>query len=77
MRAIGASAIVHAMRSFRAFTCLACGYALPDRVRATGSLRCAECRELNAPLRLEHARWERALRLRRSQLDPSEEPTAA
>jgi hypothetical protein len=77
MRAIGVSAIVSAMTSCRAFTCLACGCAMPDRVRATGSLRCAECRELNAPLSLEHARWERALRLSRSQLDPSEEPTAA
>jgi hypothetical protein len=77
MPAGDASVIVRGVTSSRAFICLACGCDLADRVRATGSLRCDACRELNAPLRLEHARWERALRLSRSRLDPFEEPTAA
>jgi len=77
MRTSDVFAIVRAVTSSRAFICLACGRELPDRVRSAGSLRCAECRKLNAPLRLEHARWERALRLSRLRLDPSEEPTAA
>jgi hypothetical protein len=77
MQPIDVSAIVRVMTSSPAFICLACGCELSDRVRWTGSLRCVECRELNAPLRLEHARWERALRLSRSRLGPSEAPTAA
>jgi hypothetical protein len=52
-----------------AFICLACGGELAEPLRRTASLRCHDCRELNAPLRVEHARWERALRLRSSILD--------
>jgi hypothetical protein len=67
------------MSSSPGFICLACGGELPETLRWAGSLRCHDCRSLNAPLRIEHARWERALRLRRSALDQStdEEPTAA
>ena len=54
------------------FICLACGGELPEPLRRTASLRCHDCRELNAPLRVEHARWERGLRLRRSKLDRGE-----
>jgi hypothetical protein len=52
-----------------AFICLACGGELAEPLRRTASLRCHDCRELNAPLRVEHARSESALRLRRSILD--------
>jgi hypothetical protein len=69
------------MSEYGDFICLACGDELPESLRAAGSLRCHDCRELNAPLQLEHARWERALRLRSSALgalaSPAEEPTAA
>jgi hypothetical protein len=54
------------------FICLACGGELPEPLRRTASLRCLDCRELSAPLRVEHARRERALRLRRSILDHGE-----
>jgi hypothetical protein len=50
--------------------CLACGGELPEPLRRTASLRCHDCRDLNAPLRVEHARWERALMLRRSRWQP-------
>jgi hypothetical protein len=53
---------------FGGFICLACGGELPEPLRRTASLRCHDCRELNTPLRIEHARWERALRLRRQPL---------
>jgi len=56
----------------REFICIACGGELPEPLRRTASLRCHDCRDLNAPLRVEHARWERALRLRRSILDGGE-----
>jgi hypothetical protein len=70
------------MSSFGGFICLACGDELPESLRWMASLRCLDCREANSPLRVEHARWERARRLERSTLDhfarhPSEEPTAA
>jgi hypothetical protein len=52
------------------FICFACGGELPEPLRRTASLRCHDCRDLNAPLRFEHARWERALRLRRSRWQP-------
>jgi hypothetical protein len=58
------------MSSHSAFICLACGGDLPEPLRRTASLRCHDCRELNAPLRVEHARLERALR--RSILDRGE-----
>ena len=54
------------------FICFACGGELPEPLRRTASLRCHDCRELNAPLRVEHASWERALRLRHSLLDRGE-----
>jgi hypothetical protein len=54
------------------FICLACGGELADPLRRTASLRCHDCRELNVPLRVEHVRWERALRLRGSILDRGE-----
>jgi hypothetical protein len=60
------------MSSHGGFICLACGGELPGPLRRTASLRCHDCRELNAPLRVEHARWERTLRLRRSLLDRGE-----
>jgi len=56
----------------RELICLACGGELPEPLRRTASLRCHDCRDLNAPLRVEHARWERALRLRRSIVDGGE-----
>jgi hypothetical protein len=58
------SVIVQLMlTSHGAFICLSCGGELAEPLRRTASLRCHDCRELNAPLRFEHARWERALRL--------------
>jgi hypothetical protein len=54
------------------FICLACGGELADPLRRTASLRCHDCRELDAPLRVEHASWERALMLMRSRLDGGE-----
>ncbi|MEN3311880.1 MAG: hypothetical protein V7645_1209 [Actinomycetota bacterium] len=54
------------------FICLACGGELPEPLRRTASLRCHDCRELSAPLRVEHARWELTLRVRRSKLDRGE-----
>jgi hypothetical protein len=54
------------------FICLACGRELAEPLLRTASLRCHDCRELNAPLRVEHASWERALRLRSSLLDRGE-----
>ena len=49
------------MFSHGGFTCLACGAELPKPLRLTASLRCHDCRELNAPLRVEHTHGERAL----------------
>jgi hypothetical protein len=49
-------------------------------LRWTGSLRCHDCRALNAPVRLEHARWERAQKewlAAVASWDSSETPTAA
>jgi predicted RNA-binding Zn-ribbon protein involved in translation (DUF1610 family) len=67
------SVIVQPMlTSHGAFICLACGNELAEPLLRTASLRCHDCRELNAPLRVEHASWERALRLRRSMLDGGE-----
>ena len=57
------------MSSYGGFICLACGGELPETLRRTASLRCHDCRDMNAPLRVEHARWERALRVRRAILD--------
>jgi hypothetical protein len=59
------AALEFSMPSSGDFICLACGGTLPDPLRFAASLRCHDCRELNAPLRAEHARWERALRHRR------------
>jgi hypothetical protein len=56
--------------------CLACGCELPGSLRWAASLRCHDCREANAPLRIEYARWERAHMLRRAMLD-RDEPSAA
>jgi hypothetical protein len=42
--------------------CLACGAQLPESLRWTASLRCHGCRELEAPLRADLARWERESR---------------
>jgi hypothetical protein len=42
--------------------CLACGAQLPESLRWTASLRCHRCRELEAPLRADLARWERESR---------------
>ena len=59
--------------------CLACGAQLPESLRWTASLRCHGCRELEAPLRAELARWEK--RSRRTLLEPAvsfgDTPTAA
>jgi hypothetical protein len=60
------------LTSQTAFICLACGSELAEPLRRTASLRCHDCRELNTPLRVEHASWERALRLRRLLLDRGE-----
>jgi hypothetical protein len=54
------------MSSRGGFICLACGSELPEPLRLTASLRCHDCRELNAPLRVEHAHGERA-RLRQGE----------
>jgi hypothetical protein len=54
------------------FICLACGGWLPAGASRTRVRRCDACVALDAPPRLEHARWQRTLRLR-----PTEEPTAA
>lgn len=69
MPAKQASAIVQHMSSYGGFICLACGGELPEPLQRTASLRCHDCRDVNAPLTVEHARSERALRLRRSLLD--------
>jgi hypothetical protein len=67
------SVIVRLMlTSHSEFICLACGSELAEPLRRTASLRCHDCRELNAPLRVEHASWERAVRLRSSRLDGDE-----
>src|SRR3954454_10435905 len=47
----------------RGFICLACGCELPEPLRRTASLRCHDCRALNAPLHVEHARRERTREL--------------
>jgi hypothetical protein len=47
----------------RGFICLACGCELPEPLRRTASLRCHDCRALNAPLHVEHARRERTRKL--------------
>jgi hypothetical protein len=60
------------MSSQGGLICLACGGELAEPLRHTASLRCHDCRDLNAPLRVEHAGWELALRLRRSILDRGE-----
>ncbi len=66
------------MSSHSGFICLACGGKLPEPLQWAGSLRCHDCRKSNAPLHVEHARWERALRLRRAAAGgPSEELDAA
>jgi hypothetical protein len=57
------------MLSHGPFICLACGGELPEPLRRTASLRCLDCRDLSAPLRVEHTRWELALRVRNSRLD--------
>jgi hypothetical protein len=67
------SVIVQLMlTSHGAFICLACGGELAEPLRRAASLRCHDCRELNAPLRVEYARWERALRFSHSILDRGE-----
>jgi hypothetical protein len=83
MTASPLSVIVHRMlteaSSDHAFICLACGGELPEPLRRTASLRCHDCRALNAPLHVEHARRARTLRLDGSTPDtnPAEEPSAA
>lgn len=62
--------------------CLACGSELPESLRWTASLRCHRCRDANAPLSADFARWEREFRLMRSRLEglrdySTEAPTAA
>ncbi len=54
------------------FICLACGAELPEPLRWTASLRCHDCRELNAPLRVEHTQGEHRRRLSRSIRDRGE-----
>jgi hypothetical protein len=54
------------------FICLACGAELPEPLRWTASLRCHDCRELNAPLRVEHTHGEHRRRLSRSIRDRGE-----
>ena len=67
------SVIVQLMfTSHRGFICLACGGELAEPLRRTASLRCHDCRELEAPLRVEHASSERALRPSRSTSDRGE-----
>lgn len=67
------SVIVQLMlTSHGGFICLACGGELAEPLGRMASLRCHDCRELDAPLRVEHASAERALRFRRSILDSSE-----
>jgi hypothetical protein len=48
----------------RGFTCLACGCEMPELLRRTASLRCHDCRALDAPLHVEHLRRERTLELK-------------
>jgi hypothetical protein len=51
------------MSSYGGFICLACGGELSESLRWTASLRCHSCRAVEAPLHVEHARTEQALRL--------------
>jgi hypothetical protein len=55
--------IVHRMLTeasgHRGFICLACGCELPEPLRRMASLRCHDCRALNAPLHVEHLRTKR------------------
>jgi hypothetical protein len=60
------------MFSYSGPICLACGAELPEALRWTASLRCHDCRELNAALRVEHTHGERGLRLRSSIRDRAE-----
>jgi hypothetical protein len=46
------------MFSYGGLICLACGVELPEPLRWSASLRCHDCRELNAPLRVEHTQCE-------------------
>jgi hypothetical protein len=48
----------------RGLICLACGCELPEPLRRTASLRCHDCRALNAPLHVEHLRPEPTLELK-------------
>jgi hypothetical protein len=59
--------------------CLACGAQLPQSLRWTASLRCHSCRELEAPLRADLARWEKNSRRTLLELafSSGETPTAA
>jgi hypothetical protein len=41
------------MRSEETHTCLSCGTTMAACLRRTGSLRCHDCRDANAPLRAE------------------------
>jgi hypothetical protein len=44
------------MSSYGGFICLACGDELPRALRMSVSLRCHECRRLDAPIHIAHAR---------------------
>jgi len=45
--------------------CLACGELLPEALARCASLRCADCRDMNAPIRADLlARLQQATRLR-------------
>jgi hypothetical protein len=44
------------MSSYGGFICLACGHELSQALRVSASLRCHECRRLDAPVQIAHAR---------------------
>jgi hypothetical protein len=46
--------------------CLACGGALEQALKVSGSLRCHDCRDLQAPLRPEHVEPEHVADMRRA-----------
>jgi hypothetical protein len=48
------------MSSYGGFICLACGEELADALRVSVALRCHECRRLDTPLHVAHARRARA-----------------
>jgi hypothetical protein len=64
------------MSSFGGIICLACGGELPDSLRWAASLRCHNCRDVNAPVRADFGRWEREYRLMHTRLDTLRLPTS-